>query len=355
MASRIVWVGLAVTLAGCASTELNYNTLDIASTTDSLISKQVLYNLANFMDSDLALPAQIVISSGTATTADTLTGSATAPLSKSITGTSQLVNTASSNPSLAATNLTTAVKAGASLTGGVQDVRTQNYAFQMITDPYQLWRLKSLYRFAIDGDENKFLRDYPRIYKTINHQRNVCLQDQLTRRTVYGTATNNDPSSGLPNSFVSCITSAGGGGSAPTMTKGQDTYSDLVPDPYYLTGPTCLICRQRNGKYAVNDRIKGSWLRWRALPGATRLDNFAEGDIPLGRYGHYELFVDRDYPEKFVDFTIFAFAASTQSDSAVSGGSGGGGASGAGGSGGGGSKGPQAATAGILIATPPIQ
>ena len=352
MTLRIIWLGLAVALAGCASTELNYNALDIASTTDSLISKQVLYNLANFLDSDLALPAQIVISSGTATTADTLTGSATAPLSKSITSTSQLVNTASSNPSLVATNLTTAVRAGASLTGGVQDVHTQNYAFQMITDPYQLWRLKSLYRFVIDGDENKFLRDYPAIYKTINHQRNVCLRDRLTGRIVYGTAANNDPSSGLPKSFESCITSVGGGGSASTMTVGQDTFSDLVPDPYYVTGPTCLICRKRNGQYAVNDRIKGRWLHWRALPGATRPDNFAEGDIPLGRYGHYELFADRDHPEKFADFTIFAFAASTQSDSAISGGSGGGGA---GGGGGGGAKGPQAAPAGILIATPPIQ
>jgi hypothetical protein len=66
-------------VSGCASTELNYNTLDIASSTESLLTRQVLYNLANFLDSEIALPAQIVVLSGTATTADTVTGGASFP------------------------------------------------------------------------------------------------------------------------------------------------------------------------------------------------------------------------------------------------------------------------------------
>jgi hypothetical protein len=65
-------LAVAFQLAGCASAELNSNTLDLASTTDDLLTQQVFYNLSNFIDSDRAYPAQAVVSSGTATTSDTL-------------------------------------------------------------------------------------------------------------------------------------------------------------------------------------------------------------------------------------------------------------------------------------------
>jgi hypothetical protein len=225
----------AFLLSGCASTELNYNTLDIASGTDSLLTRQTLYNLSNFLDSETALPAQIVVSSGTETTADTVTGSVTAPLSKTLTGTTQVLNTASSSPSVATTNLATAVKAGASLTAGGTDVHTQNYSFQLISDAYQLWRLKALYRFAVDEDESKFVNNFPLLYKTVSQQRTACLRDKSRNNAnVYGTAaTPTDPNSGLPGEpFKSCITQLTGpvgGTGTPTMTMavGQDTFSIL--------------------------------------------------------------------------------------------------------------------------------
>ena len=45
-------IAVAFQLAGCASAELNSNTLDLASTTDDLLTQQVFYNLSNFIDSD---------------------------------------------------------------------------------------------------------------------------------------------------------------------------------------------------------------------------------------------------------------------------------------------------------------
>ena len=48
----------AVLVSGCASTQLNENTLDLAESTDNLLTKQVKYNLAQFIDSQMAIPAQ---------------------------------------------------------------------------------------------------------------------------------------------------------------------------------------------------------------------------------------------------------------------------------------------------------
>ena len=33
---------------GCASTQLNYNTLDLAASSDNLITSQILFNLGKF-------------------------------------------------------------------------------------------------------------------------------------------------------------------------------------------------------------------------------------------------------------------------------------------------------------------
>ena len=139
------------------------------------------------------------------------------------------------------------------------------------------------------------------------------------------------------------------------MTLGQDTFSVLIPDDHYLTGPVCVVCRKWIGhkwEYRANDKLKGGWLHWRSLYGRNRRDTWVEGDVPLGQYGHYELFVDRWQRDKFADFNIFVLAVSTLSDASVNGGAGGGGA---GGGAGGGSKSPQASPAGILIGTPTIQ
>lgn len=349
-------VACAMGLFGCASTELNYNTLDIASASDTLLTRQTLFNLANFLDSEVALPAQIVISTGTETTADTANLSATSPLTNAVTRTAQAVNTISSSPSLAVTNLTTGVTAGAGISGGAQAVRTQNYSFQLITDPNEMWRLKALYRFIVDGNEKKFVESYPLLYKTISLQRNACLTDASNHNAiVYGTAVTQDPKTGIPGKpFTSCVTSVSGTGT-PTMTVGQNTYSVLVPDEHYLTGPTCIVCERwiaGKRKRVANENLKGGWLHWRSLPGANRPDNFTGSDIPIGQSGHYQFFVPAAQAEKFADFSIFVLSASTQTDSTISGGAGGGNAAGAGGAAA--SKLPAANPAAILIGSPTL-
>jgi hypothetical protein len=112
------------------------------------------------------------------------------------------------------------------------------------------------------------------------------------------------------------------------LTQGTDTVSTMIPDSYYQQGPLCVLCGK--AARAVNPRLTGRWLHWHALPGASgiRPDTDQPGDIPLGIYGHYELFVDARQAVKMPQFTTFILAASTQTDSSTSGGGGGGGGQG---------------------------
>jgi hypothetical protein len=116
MRIRVGILAVAIQLGGCASAELNSNTLDLASTTDDLMMQQVFYNLSNFIDSDRAYPAQAVVSSGTATTSDTLGGSFNYPLTSMVATTAELVRTVGGmNAGNQFTNTRVATAAGGSI------------------------------------------------------------------------------------------------------------------------------------------------------------------------------------------------------------------------------------------------
>ena len=73
---------LSAALAGCAGTQLKYNTLDIASTVTAIHTNQVLENLSRFIDEPYALPSQVDITSGTIQTSNSITPTVTSPLSR---------------------------------------------------------------------------------------------------------------------------------------------------------------------------------------------------------------------------------------------------------------------------------
>ena len=190
----------------------------------------------------------------------------------------------------------------------------------------------ALYRFVVDNNEWALKEDYPKIHKTVTHSRNTCLLDD-NGQPIIGTYTPEATSPTTPGLYIAtkytrCLTTqTQTQGSQFSFTQGSDSTSSMVPDPYYLRGPTCVLCASPKG-LIVNWRLKGAWLHWRALPGASgaRQDTYKVGDVPLGRFGHYELFVDPGQQSKFPEFVMFVLAASTQSDtsSAGSGGAGGG-------------------------------
>ena len=329
---------ISAIVASCASTELNFNTLDLATTSSNLITGQVLYNLANFIDSNLTYPSQIVINSGSATTSNSIGASFSTPLSTAITDVTQIVRTVSAAPSTVLTGSRQGVTAGSSVGPSISDGRNQNWAYTPVTNAFQAARLTALYHFAVDNDETELRRNYPLLFQAVSHQRNICLTDNFGRPiTVTYVPAKPDPTKpDAPpppaqfkyTAFTRCLTSwaQGGSGNATISTSaGTDTFSTMRPDPYYLQGPNCVLCSsrhyRRSNSLEVNPRLKGGWLRWRALPGASgfRPDTYEPGDISLGQFGHYELFIDRNQQEKLPVFVVFILAASTQTDSGTAG------------------------------------
>lgn len=127
---------ISVLLFGCASTQLNFNTLDVASTVQDVYYQQTLLNLSRTIDDPMAIPSQVDLAAGTIQTTGSVTPGATAPLSRTVTR----------GPTNAITGFTTA-GAGASLSAS--DSWTQNWNISPITDADTLRNLRALYRYAV--------------------------------------------------------------------------------------------------------------------------------------------------------------------------------------------------------------
>jgi hypothetical protein len=299
----------AISLSGCASAQLGYNTLDLASSTNDLVTKQVLYNFAAFLDNPAAIPAQVTVSSGNTTTSNSLSPTLSLPLSTGVTTTRSLAGSQT---------VTLADVVGAkSLSVAAVDSWNQSWSFSPVTDPERMKRLQALYRYAVDWSEYGsqgdayFVASFPPIQRSIGISAPTCIR-----------ATNGKPvlfTLKDDTSLAFCATATTGTTSTIPFTKGAITrsYSDQRDDPYYLTNPDCIVCGLLKHHRHVNPNIQGPWLRWRNLTGPNpdpiRLP--WPGDVSLGYAGHYQFFTSPESAEKFVNFTVAVLAAMGQGGS----------------------------------------
>jgi hypothetical protein len=126
-------------VAGCASTEINFNTLDIASTYDSLITKQVAFNLLKTLADPDGIPSYVKIATQTTQTLDAINPTVSLPLSVQRT----LTETATSV--LSGKSLQTA---GEGLSVQLQTNRQSNYTLSPVIDPDELRRIRSIYQYV---------------------------------------------------------------------------------------------------------------------------------------------------------------------------------------------------------------
>src|SRR5215471_268989 len=147
MRQLLIISSMATFLAGCASYQLNSNTLEIGSTVESLQTKQVLHNISKFIDNPDTIPDQIAIASGTITTLNVVTPSFT--------------DTKNSAVAIAATTTRTKTVTSGLNALPVSDQWQQAWSVQPVTDGDDLWRLRALYKFAA-GNE-RALDYYPKI------------------------------------------------------------------------------------------------------------------------------------------------------------------------------------------------
>ena len=152
-------IAVSATITGCASTQLNYNALDLAGTVDKLVINQIVENIAKFLDQPSAIPAQVAIPSGSVTTTTQAGFNWGLPITKAVTATDQFVRSAS--PSVTAIGST--VAATSMLTPNASDQWSQNWALSPLLDADQMRRLGALYRYVTHPDEANLCRDYPLI------------------------------------------------------------------------------------------------------------------------------------------------------------------------------------------------
>lgn len=143
-----VSIAIFLLLSGCASAQLNFNTLEIASTVESLQTKQVLYNISKFIDDTDAVPDQVEINGGTVSTTNSVTPSITSTLTSA---------------SVVAAAASTTKTAANSLQAPLSDQWTQAWSIVPVTDGDDLRRLRALYGFAAQNDIDILMR-YPEIY-----------------------------------------------------------------------------------------------------------------------------------------------------------------------------------------------
>lgn len=312
---RLVWCWLAaIHIGGCASTQVNYNTLDLASSVDGLITRQVLDNLSKIIDNPLAIPAQVDIAAGSATTQNSITPTFTDPYTRAVTTTGTFTSAVAATVTNTTTNTTTKASSPQSIGLGLSDTWQQNWTISPVTGSDDLRRLRALYRYELFGDKSALKAEYPLIKQT----------QTATIKISAGA--------------VECPM-------GKIWDKENNKYKDFAgdcqesvpvqsPDPSFLELPGCVLCSRSvtprklytydtlpktDTKHVyVNPRIPTRWLYWRNLPGAL---NSYEPELPpdavsLGVYGHHELFVRAGEQSKLSEFTLFVREATGQGGSA---------------------------------------
>jgi hypothetical protein len=154
----LVPVCAAIVLSGCASTQLNYNTLDIASNVGEIIKHQTMTNLGKFIaNPDTAMPSHVAFNTGTVQTTNTVTPSLTAPIGHALT----LTNTVASGATTTVTNGSSSTAPNSSFGLSATNSWQQSWIIDPVTSSLYVRPLRYLYRYVVGAiGEQEFLRDF---------------------------------------------------------------------------------------------------------------------------------------------------------------------------------------------------
>jgi hypothetical protein len=242
---------LALVVSGCASTQLNYNAVEVSSSIDSVYTRETLNNLSKFIDDANAIPSQVMLVGGTIQTVNTINPSISFPLASQVARTIQTTPTA-----LTLSTANTLGATGASVSG--TNSAQQNYTMSPLNDANTLRNQRALYRHAIFGTP---LRGY-------YHVPQVFFQDKFY----------------------------------------DDPYLLQKPHCVLCAVEQGLFSGEQHPAVNENEALPGKWLYWEGDPYLNQL--LAQGEpIDLGRHGNHQLYMSRkDYSHgvltNFVMFTL---------------------------------------------------
>lgn len=294
----LIWVVVCILASGCASTQLNHNTADLASSLNSLTKKQIFYNLAQAIEDPEFVPSQATISIGTAQTANSVTPSISVPLAPPFATTTRF--TSAANPSAQYGAQIGAI----SPTLGLQVTDAWNQSWTMVpaNSSNQLRRLRALYQYVTgtlprrnpggadlsqEEAEKQFLCEYPV---------QILQVSPTSDNLVFRLEGCHDNPPGSPRSRV------------------------IHADPTFMQGPNCIICiddyNAKSLRPYVNPNLKYHFVRASAKKtddmvkvGEHGMAAFYVCGMPQGNCGlvaHQEPFDGR---KAFSDFILFVYEA----------------------------------------------
>lgn len=284
--------------------------MDIASTIDSLILKQILTNFSRTIDNPYTLPAQVDFAAGTVTTSNSVTPILTDPVSNVLTLTKTVVGA----------NVTKGTQTnipGQSLSISGNDTWNQSWTLDPITDVDKLRRLRALYRFAVYGNRQRLLCEYNiqegsggGANQSNSPNVSVARTDQQGVTTTVN-ITGNAPAGKPDHKYVKKGCDERG-----MPSKYASQY--VSPDPAFLTQPGCVLCAPSPppaGDIALrpNEKLKEGWLYWDS--------NAPEGAFSIGTFGNHALYTTD--PQAFYEFSLFVLESLADSASSNGGAAGG--------------------------------
>jgi hypothetical protein len=137
---QLLYVAVCFLESGCASTQLNYNAADLASSLNSLTKRQIFFNLDQAINDPEFVPSQVTISIGTAQTANAITPSISVPLGPALATTNRF--TTSTGPSSQFQNQVTTVGPGFGLSA--TDAWNQSWTMVPANSSNKIERLRTL-------------------------------------------------------------------------------------------------------------------------------------------------------------------------------------------------------------------
>jgi hypothetical protein len=139
-----ILLGLTILVSACARTQLNSNATELASSLNSVIERQIFYNLAQSFKSKAFVPSQVIVSSGGAQTTNVVSPTLTLPLAPQVTQTLAM-SLPTSSYSYAAPGLSL----------GMSNSANQNWSMSAANDTGQLRRLRALYNYSTGQIESE--------------------------------------------------------------------------------------------------------------------------------------------------------------------------------------------------------
>jgi hypothetical protein len=265
MIRGLICIAVCLLSSACASTQLNYNTADLASSLSSLAKTQILYNLAQAISDPEFVPSQVTISIGTAQTSNSVAPSISLPLGPAFAVTNRVTGGARSSiqTASAVTNAAPGI--------GLQVIDAWNQSWTMVpaTSANQLRRLRTIYQFATGT--------MPRKDPTRDLTEKEAERQFLCDYAIQSLA----------------VQPASAGGNVRYKVDGCLDYAGVstsrlfYADPSFTQGPSCIVCiedlHEASPRPYLNPSLKYHFIRTRAEK--------SEDLVKLGSHGGTDFYV----------------------------------------------------------------